>query len=79
MADGNTLAWEIALVAKPQRLELSTALKSFCLPQADMREGAGPVCLAINIGAHKPPRSHTSVQALGTTPALTLHAEMMPG
>jgi hypothetical protein len=30
-------------------------------------------------GAHNPPSRHTFVQALGTTPALAFHVEMMRG
>jgi hypothetical protein len=37
------------------------------------------VCFAINIGAHKRPSRRTSVQALGTTPALMSRVEMMLG
>jgi hypothetical protein len=67
MADRSTLVPEFALVAKRQPLELSTPLQ------------ASSVCFAIDIGTHKPPRGRTSVQAWGTTPALTSHVEMMRG
>jgi hypothetical protein len=67
MADRSTLVPKFALVAKRQPLELSTPLQS------------GSVCFAIGIGTHRPPRRRTSVQALGATPALTLHVEMMRG
>jgi hypothetical protein len=64
VVDRSTLAPEFALVAKRQPLELSTPLQSQ---------------FAIDIGTHKPPRRRTPVQALGTTPALTLRVEMMRG
>jgi hypothetical protein len=70
---------EFALVAKRQRLELSAPLQSFCFPSGGYARLPSSVCSAINIGAHKPPSRRTSVQALGTTPALTLHVEMMRG
>jgi hypothetical protein len=44
-----------------------------------MREAVGSLEFATNIGAHKPPNHRTSVQALETTPTLTLHVEVMNG
>jgi hypothetical protein len=79
MADRDTLLPEFALVAKRQPLELSTPLQSFCFPSGEYARMPCSVCFAINIGAHKPPSRRTSVQALGTTLALTLYVEMMRG
>lgn len=69
---------ELALGAKRQRLELSTPLQS-CFPSGGYARPPGSVCFAINIGAHKSPRRRRSVQALGTTSALSLHVELMRG
>jgi hypothetical protein len=77
MADRNTLVPEFALVAKRQPLELSLLLHSFWL---------GRICEAAQFdlvchpsAAHKPPRHHSFVQALGTAPTLTLHVEVTRG
>ena len=39
----------------------------------------GSVGFVSTSGAHKPPSHHTFVQALGTTPTLTFHVEIMRG
>jgi hypothetical protein len=70
---------EFALVAKRQPLELSIPLQFFCFPSGGYARPPSSVYFAINIGAHKPPSRRRFVQALGSTPTLTFHAEMTRG
>jgi hypothetical protein len=75
MADRNTIFPELALVAKCQPLELSTLLQFFRFPSSGYVRLVSP----LKSGAQEPPSHRTSVQALGTTPTLTFHVEVMNG
>jgi len=66
-------------VGDPLGTKLLTFVLSVIAGSVDVIGLPGSVGFAINICTHKPPSHRAFVQALGTTPTLTSHVEIMHG